>query len=156
MGRHKQPVDLVLLKGKANLTKQEIAERKAAEVFARTNKIAPPDSLPERLHHRFYWYVSELAEFNLMSNLDCDSLGRYVKIQDEFDTVSEILENLDMKDEFDEYKKYVLLMEKFAKELRMIGGELGFTMAARAKLSAPKKDKTVVATESERRFGNRL
>lgn len=156
MGRHKQPIDLVVLNGRKNLSKQEIADRKAAEVFARSNNIVPPDTLPERLHHRFYWYVSELAEFNLMSNLDCDSLGRYVLINDEFGIVSTKLLELDLVDDFEDYKKFVLLQEKFAKELRMIGGELGFTMAARAKLSAPKKDKTVTTTESERRFASRL
>ncbi len=47
MARPRQPVDLLLFKGKKNLTKAEIEERKAQEIKAAKDKVKPPSYLPK-------------------------------------------------------------------------------------------------------------
>ncbi|WP_233099740.1 hypothetical protein [Bacillus velezensis] len=49
MARPRQPVDLLLVKGKKNLTKQEIEERRAQEVKAPNDKVKAPSYLPKDL-----------------------------------------------------------------------------------------------------------
>jgi len=49
MARPRQPVDLLLVKGKKNLTKQEIEERRKQEIKAPSDKVKAPSYLPKRL-----------------------------------------------------------------------------------------------------------
>ena len=52
-GRPKQPIELVQFKGKKNLTKAEIEERKITEVAAASDNVVPPDYLPANLKIKF-------------------------------------------------------------------------------------------------------
>ncbi|MFC8150354.1 hypothetical protein ACFUP3_11670 [Bacillus paralicheniformis] len=45
MARPRQPVDLLLVKGKKNLTKQEIEERRKQEIKAPNDKVKAPSCL---------------------------------------------------------------------------------------------------------------
>ena len=45
MARPRQPIELVVAKGKKHLTKSEIEQRKNSEVKANSDKIKPPQNL---------------------------------------------------------------------------------------------------------------
>jgi len=47
MANPKQPVDLLVAKGKKNLTKKEIEIRRSQEVKAKAGNITVPDYLPK-------------------------------------------------------------------------------------------------------------
>lgn len=47
-GRPRQPIDLLVMNGKSHLGKDEIEERRAAEVTAPFTKIEPPDCLSKK------------------------------------------------------------------------------------------------------------
>ncbi|MCY8385807.1 phage terminase small subunit P27 family, partial [Bacillus haynesii] len=53
MARPRQPVDLLLVKGKKNLTKQEIEERRKQEIKAPSDKVKAPSYLPKDLKREF-------------------------------------------------------------------------------------------------------
>ena len=78
MGKQKEPIDLLLMKGKKNLTKQEIEERRNSEVQAPANNIKPPSYLSKKQKEEFEELAAELVALNIFSNLDCGELARYV------------------------------------------------------------------------------
>lgn len=53
MARPRQPVDLLLVKGKKNLTKKEIEERRKQEIKAPDDKVKAPSYLPKDLKREF-------------------------------------------------------------------------------------------------------
>ncbi|TWK37671.1 hypothetical protein CHCC20348_4437 [Bacillus paralicheniformis] len=62
MARPRQPVDLLLVKGKKNLTKQEIK--------APNDKVKAPSCLPRDLKREFKKIADELKNIGIMTNLD--------------------------------------------------------------------------------------
>ena len=52
-GRPRQPIDLIVAKGKKHLTKKEIEERKKQEVKAPADNIHAPDYLTEKQKKTF-------------------------------------------------------------------------------------------------------
>lgn len=59
-GRPRQPIDLLVLNGKSHLSKDEIEERKAAEVSAPCTKIEPPNCLSKKQKNRFNYIAVAL------------------------------------------------------------------------------------------------
>ena len=64
-GRPRQPIDLLVMNGKSHLGKDEIEERRAAEVTAPFTKIEPPDCLSKKQKNRFNYIARQLAEIGL-------------------------------------------------------------------------------------------
>ena len=77
MPNQKQPIDLTLYKGRKHLTKEEIAERRASEIHAPSDNIAPPRFLNSKQKAEFERLVAELAPLDIVSNLDTGELARY-------------------------------------------------------------------------------
>ena len=66
MAKTRQPIDLVIAKGKKNLTKAEIAERRAAEVAPCADDLAPPSYLTAAEKKRFSKLADQLAKIKIM------------------------------------------------------------------------------------------
>ena len=58
-GRPKEPIDLIIAKGKKHLTKEEIENRKNTELKINHTDVNPPDYLSEK----------EKEEFNNIANI---------------------------------------------------------------------------------------
>lgn len=85
MGRNKEPIDLILAKGKSKgYNKEEVERRRSQEVKAKSDCILIPEFLPTHLHDRFLFISEQLQAIGIMSNLDVDCLGRYVLYQNEW------------------------------------------------------------------------
>ena len=59
MPKNREPIDLIIAKGKKNLTKKEIRERKNSEIKVGYENVEPPSYLPEELKEEFNriaWY----------------------------------------------------------------------------------------------------
>ena len=69
MGRAKQPIALLTAKGNKHLSKAEIEHRKKTEVKADTDNVNPPETLPQRLHEKFYYYSEQLVDIGIMTCL---------------------------------------------------------------------------------------
>jgi P27 family predicted phage terminase small subunit len=178
MGRAKQPVNLLVLKGNKNLTKKEIKERGAQEVKAPSDNIKPPKYLPTKLKKEFKKIANELVEIGIMTNLDVDALARFLLAQQMYIEVTENLLKIKsvievpnmVKNEFGEkvqdgtkevanpeFSEILINQDKLFKQCRSAAGDLGLTISSRCRLVMPKgKEDNKPKTEAERRFGDRV
>lgn len=177
MVRPRQPIDLIVYKGKKNLTKQEIEERKSQEIKAPNNRIKTPTYLPKDLRRKFKKISDELVEIGIMSNLDVDALARYLlsekmywqvteKLLDTSPTKIEIffksdqdgnkVESIEEIVSNDVYTDLLVNQDKLFKQCRQAASDLGLTITSRCKLVVPKKEEEQPKTTAEKKFGSRL
>ncbi|MED1407227.1 phage terminase small subunit P27 family [Bacillus mycoides] len=160
MARPREPVDLVVLKGKKHLTKAEIEERKAKEVKAPHDKVRAPTYLPKDLRRDFKKISDELIRIEIMSNLDVDALARfliarkmYIEITNALLGVNPLEEMVDVKKDKEGniisentytvsntvYSDLLINQEKLFKQCRQASSDLGLTITSRCRLVVPKK-----------------
>lgn len=177
MARPRQPIDLIVYKGKKNLTKQEIEERKSQEIKAPNNRIKAPTYLPKDLRRKFKKISDELVEIGIMSNLDVDALARYLLSEKMYWQVTETLldtsptkiekfiksdqdgnavESIEDIVSNDVYTDLLINQDKLFKQCRQAASDLGLTITSRCKLVMPKSGQETPKTEEEQLFGNRL
>ena len=138
MARPREPIDLLLAKGRKNLTKKEIEERRAQEVKAPSDKIEPPSYLPDDLKEEFKRIANELIKIDIMSNLDCEALARFIVAESQYQKVSQKI--LKMKTIGPTYMELIKTQEKLFKMARQAASDLGLTISSRCKLVVPKKE----------------
>lgn len=148
-GRKKEPVDLIVLKGKKHLTKAEIEARKEEEIKVVPDELVIPYGLTEEQERLFVQTYNDLAEYDMATHLEMDILTRFVKAKSEYDRLSALIEQMDV-DDF--YLKILTLRLRVSEELRKCECDLGLNIFARMKMVAPKKDKPE-PTQAERLFG---
>jgi hypothetical protein len=148
-GRKKEPVDLIVLKGKKHLTKAEIEERKEEEIKVVPDELVIPYGLTEEQERLFVQTYNDLAEYDMATHLEMDILTRFVKAKSEYDRLSALIEQMEV-DDF--YLKVLTLRLRVSEELRKCECDLGLNVFARMKMVAPKKDKPE-PTQAERLFG---
>lgn len=141
MARPREPIDLIIAKGKKNLTKKEIEKRRAQEVKAPNDKVEPPSYLPEELKNEFNRIADELIEIDIMSNLDCEALARFIVSESQYQKVSERV--IKMKTIGPTYMELIKTQEKLFKMARQAANDLGLTISSRCKLVVPKKQEEV-------------
>lgn len=136
VGRKKEPVNVLIEKGKKHLTKDEIKKRKDEELVNFSDNIAIPKSLDKKFHKEFLYYVEELKRLDIISNLDVEILEKYLIIKD---LHNKCIKALSTGDNFMD-KDLVLIQDKYFKQLITLSRELGLTITSRCKLVVPKKD----------------
>ncbi|WP_415272766.1 phage terminase small subunit P27 family [Bacillus siamensis] len=168
MARPRQPVDLLLVKGKKNLTKQEIEERQAQEVKAPNDKVKAPSYLPKDLKREFKKIADELKNIGIMTNLDVDALARFLFAQKQYLEMTEVLLETpitalvedDDGNKFEvankTYSDLLINQDKLFKQCRQASSDLGLTISSRCKLVIPKKDDGKPKSKEEERFGGRM
>lgn len=156
MGKRREPIDLIVAKGKKNLTKKEIEERKNREVKAPSENIEPPSYLPEELKVEFINISLKLKEIGIISELDVTALARFLISEYQYQKITAKM--LKMKNITDKYFDYANLQDKFFKQSRAAAGDLGLTISSRCKLVLPDSNKNDDSemTEGQKRFGNRI
>jgi len=156
MAKRREPIDLIVAKGKKNLTKKEIENRKNSEVKAPSENIEPPSYLPGELQEEFINISSKLKEIGIMSELDVTALARFLISEYQYQKVTSKM--LKMKNITEKYFDYANLQDKFFKQARAAAGDLGLTISSRCKLVLPEsnKDNDNEMTEGQKRFGNRI
>ncbi|MGH0447719.1 phage terminase small subunit P27 family [Bacillus mycoides] len=152
MARPREPVDLVVLKGKKHLTKAEIESRKSKEIKAPSDKIRAPSYLPKDLRRDFKKISDELIRIEIMANLDVDALARYLISRKEWIKLSEVLSSMSpievVENEKgeptvisnDTYKEVSINHDRFFKQCRAAASDLGLTVTSRCKLVVPKQN----------------
>ena len=141
MAGARQPTALVELKGKKHFTKAELEERKNAEVDADADNIVPPDYLTEKQACEFLALADELKRCEIMTNLDCDALARFVVARDDYAayvklvrSIRKDVDNLLALEKADKLKRGAFL------DCNTAAKELGMTISSRCKLVVPKKN----------------
>lgn len=171
MAGGKQPLELILLKGKKHLSKKEIEERQKKEVKAKSDNVKAPKYLPTELKREFKKIADELIEIGIMSNLDSDALARFLMVQKKYlDMELQLLqmspliivetenEEGEIKTEEiinENYEKLLTMQDKLFKQARASSSDLGLTISSRCKLVMPKeKEEEKPLTKEERLFGD--
>lgn len=155
MAGPRQPIDLIIANGRKNLTKAEIAERRATEVAPCTDDLTAPSYLTAAEKKRFDKLAGQLAKIKVMGETDTETLARYVTAQTLYEKATKELRTLVNKrptdTEADDY--YVRLdmwtaaqdnlarvQDRYFKQAQTVASSLGLTVSSRCKLIAPVKD----------------
>ena len=153
MARPRQPIDLIVAKGKKNLTKAEIEERRSSEVQPCTDDIAAPSFLTASQKKRFDKLAYQLQKIKIMGETDVEVLARYVTAQEHYEqavkdlrdvqrqkpkgeeaTVESLVAWADMLEKLDKR------LERYFKQAQTAASALGLTISSRCKLQVPVKE----------------
>ena len=147
----RKPLAVIMGNGNtSHLTKEEILQREQQEIKAPSDNIKIPKYLTDKkLKTEFKRLSKELVNINLMSNLDCDALARFLIAQGEYVRITEELKNVQLMIENEDtgemevnnsYERLVIVHDKFFKQARSAAMDLGLTISSRCKLIMPKAE----------------
>lgn len=151
MGRNREPIKLIEAKGRAHLGKAEIERREKTEVPIISDDIKAPDFLAPEEEKKFYQIADKLKQIGIMSDLDCDVLGRYVKASGDWLAYSQLVRKTQAKlqsalsaDEDDDIFTYTELLGKYEtlktkafNQCHTCASALGMTITSRCKIVVP-------------------
>lgn len=140
MARPREPVALVLAKGKKHLTKEEIAERQAREVQVPFTDIVPPGYLSSKQKKTFQELAGKLQAIKIYTELDADALGRYVIAQDLYVAYTRALNKQIKAGDIDGMKAAQGLQDKAFRQAQSSARDLGLTISSRCRLEVPVKE----------------
>ena len=156
MARPRQPIQLIVAKGKKNLTKKEIAERLATEVAPCTEDLSPPKYLKVTEKKRFVKIAEQLDKLGILGETDTETLARYVIAQGQYEKVTRELRTLlnaspraasatyleELDAWIDRQERLARLQNRYFTQAQTAASTLGLTISSRCKLIAPKVDDT--------------
>ena len=151
MAGAKQPLELVIAKGKKHLTKAEIEERTATEVKPCTDDIVAPSFLTAAQKKTFNKLAGQLKKIKIMGETDVDALARYIAAQSFYEETTKGLRKLQKerpaRDEEDYYPKLASwvnsqealakVQDRYFKQAHTCASALGLTISSRCKLEVP-------------------
>lgn len=138
MSGRRQPTEVVVANGRKHLSKAEIAERERKEVKLPTAKTAkPPKWLPEGLKKDFRALGKKLIAAGLYTDLDADTLGRYLVAQQEWLlATAETQKHLAARD-VENADLWGKMQERYFKQARNCANDMGLTVTSRCRLVVP-------------------
>lgn len=139
-GRNKEPIDLIIAKGKKHLTKDEIEQRRKEELDVPTDMIEAPDYLTKKQRESFDEIARMLIDLNIMTNLDCDALAGYIVARDGWIMAGKKLRSKGVKDDPFIFDKWTKIEDRYRKQMRSAASDLGLTITSRGKIVAPIKE----------------
>lgn len=149
MARPRQPIELVVAKGKKNLTKAEIQERLDSEVKPVGDNITAPDFLTKRQKDDFYKIAEQLQKLKIMGETDVDALGRYIVANDFYINAIRKMRSTAVKNNPELFDKWSKIQERYFKQCRSCANDLGLTISSRCRLVVPA---TKEAPKKENKF----
>lgn len=153
MGRNKQPIDLVLAKGKKHLTKSEIQKRRNEEIKVDMTNVQPPDYLYKELREEFIEISQKLVSLGIMTELDVDCLAQYLISKKNYLTFTRKLNGSQRMNSIPGMEAFLAMQHKSYQMCRQCATDLGLTIASRCKLVIPKAETEVKANKFDR-FGS--
>lgn len=143
MGRNKQPVSLVVAKGKTHLTKEEIERRMSEEVQPVNTDVEPPSYLTKKQKEEFTEIAEQLKALNVLNETDADAVARYVLSKELYINLTKQLSKKGVVDDPEVLDKYIRNQDKAFKQCRTAAADLGLTITSRAKLVVPESARPV-------------
>ena len=144
MARPRQPIDVIVSKGKSHKTKAEIEQRRKNEVKPLDTKIIVPEFITDPQHVKQFKHIAkDLDNLKVWSELDADTLGKYIVSQATYEAY---LEPLRKAVEAEDYKDYSLSnslqlqQDRAFKQAHTCATALGLTITSRCKLVVPVED----------------
>ena len=147
-GNQKEPIDLILAKGKKHLTKAEIKERRKTEIKTDYINVTAPEYLSEKEKQEFNRIATSLLDIGIINELDEDCLARYLIANTNYVNYTKELRTLNIdltKAKKPEKKKEILLQidlyltyqDRALKQCRACANDLGLSISSRARLVMP-------------------
>lgn len=137
MAGARQPIDLVLARGKKNLTKAEIEMRRAQEIKVNFKNVTPPDYLPAKLKKDFEEIAAKLLAIGIMTELDEDCLARYLISQNNYLNYTKLLAKAMRTENMDDIIKAQRAQDLAFRQCQSAANALGLTISSRCKLVMP-------------------
>ena len=137
MAGRKQPIELVIAKGRKNLTKSEIEERLDSEVKPIAENIVAPPYLTKKQKEDFYKVADQLKKLKIMGETDVDALARYIVANDFYINAVKKMRTKEVKNDpvlFDLWSKN---QERYFKQCRSSANDLGLSISSRCRLVVP-------------------
>ena len=122
----RQPVDVLEAKGKKHLTKAEIAERRRNE-----------PKLPEALKKDFRALGKRLIAAGLYTDLDADTLGRYLIAQQQWLKATVEADKALTQKDAEAARDWSAIQERYFKQARNCANDMGMTVTSRCRLVIP-------------------
>ena len=147
-GNQRQPIDLIIAKGKKHLTKAEIEERRKTEIHTDYINVKPPSYLGEKQKEEFYRIAEILLDIGIITELDEDCLAHYLISNSNYVEYTKTLNKLNAKlknakklEKKKEYMSqidlYLTYQDRALKQCRACANDLGLSISSRAKLVMP-------------------
>lgn len=149
MARPRQPIELVVAKGKKNLTKAEIQERLDSEIKPIDDNITAPDFLTKKQKDDFYKIADQLRKLKIMGETDVDALGRYIVANDFYINAVKQMRKPEVKRDAYALDAWSKIQERYFKQCRSCANDLGLTISSRCRLVVPATKET---TKKENKF----
>jgi P27 family predicted phage terminase small subunit len=140
MARPREPIDLLEAKARKHLTKAEIEERRENEVKAPSDKVRAPSYLTAELRREFNKIAKQLTDVGIMTNLDVDTLARFIIARAMYITLSMQIIKQPAILMSDKYPQIAINQDKAFKQCSVAARDLGLTISSRCKLIVPKTE----------------
>ena len=139
MGRNRQPIDLIVAKGRKHLSKAEIERRREEEIKVPFTDVRPPSYLTGKAADEFDDIAEKLLALNIFTELDADCLARYIMSKALYlQYTSELNRMIRERMDADVIGKFQRLQDSAFKQCRACASDLGLTITSRCKLQVPK------------------
>lgn len=134
----RQPTDVVVANGRKHLSRSEEAERRAGEVRVEPPKTAKaPKWLPEGLRKDFRALGKRLIAAGLYTDLDADTLGRYLLAHHQWLIATQETEEALRKRDSEAAEDWGRIQERYFKQARNCANDMGLTVTSRCRLVVP-------------------
>lgn len=151
-GKQREPIELIIAKGKKHLTKEEIAERRNSEINIDDYKnVTAPSYLSKKQKNEFTEIATKLVDIGIMSELDEDCLARYLIAKDNYLKFTKLLNSAIKNKASKKYKDntemqrllssdieaYLIHQDRAFKQCNACADKMGLTITSRCRLQVP-------------------
>ena len=137
MPRNKQPIDLLVAKGKSHMGKAEIEERKERELHVPFTNVHPPEYMSDKQKQEFTRIADMLLALNVFTELDEDCLARYVLEHELYLAQHNEVRKARRNGDSQRLKEAEIMYDKTVRRIRGLASDLGLTPTSRCKLTIP-------------------
>lgn len=152
IGKQREPIALIMAKGKKHLTKEEIEKRQNTEVNTDGYKnVKAPSYLSKKQKQEFAEIATKLLGIGIMCELDEDCLARYLIAQDNYLKFTKLLNAAIKKKSSKQYKDNaemqrilsadieanLIHQDRAFKQCNSCADKLGLTITSRCRLVVP-------------------
>ena len=137
MPKQREPIELIIAKGRKHFTKADIEKRRAQEPDVPFKNIRAPKYLSKPATKEFYDTAYKLLEIGVMTELDEDALARYIVVKQQFLMYTELISEALALEDIETADRLAKTQDKFFKQVRAAASDLGLTITSRCKLVVP-------------------
>lgn len=138
MSRRRKSVKELQASGSRHYSKAQLEERERTEVKPPPVKILePPSYLPASLGAKFKLLAPILINMGVLTSVDRDCLARYLIAESNYLRATQRLTSAMNTGNTVEADKWSAIQDRFFKQCRAAGGDLGLTVSGRGRLEIP-------------------